>query len=167
MNAVLPWLDKAGKFAIEHIPCPHFSQAVTLTAPRAGVLHTTEGGWDGSLGVFKSHLRAALSGRPRQDRPTRPGRHDRRGAGHPQLARDRPGRGGRLSKETPWFFDDATAEAVAALMAVCQAEYGIPLSRPWADGVYGMARANDPHRAAGKFGTRRRMVRPRRRARAG
>ena len=57
-----------------------------------------------------------------------------------------------FSKETLWRPDDETAEAIAALMAVCKAEYGIPLSRPWADGVYGMARASDPHRAEGKFG---------------
>ena len=54
--SVKPWLDRAGQFAIEHIGgIPHFSKAVDLGAPRTGVLHTTEGGWDGSLAVFRQH----------------------------------------------------------------------------------------------------------------
>ena len=43
--------------------------------------------------------------------------------------------------------DEETAEALASLMAACEQEYGIPLTRPWPDGaIYGMARATDPHR---------------------
>ena len=57
------------------------------------------------------------------------------------------------SKEKLWMPDEETAEALASLMAVCQQEYGIPLSRPWPDGVYGMARASDPHRSEHPLGT--------------
>jgi hypothetical protein len=44
-------------------------------------------------------------------------------------------------------------DLIASLMMVCEAEYGIPLTRPWPDGVYGRARASDPHRHEGKFGS--------------
>jgi hypothetical protein len=56
-NSVKPWLDQAGKFPIAHIGgIPHFNASVLLDAPRTGVLHTTEGGWAGSLAIFKQHF---------------------------------------------------------------------------------------------------------------
>ena len=36
-------------------------------------------------------------------------------------------------------------------MVVCEKEWGIPLTHPWADGDYGRA-GDNPHRHAGKFG---------------
>ena len=56
-NSVRPWLDQAGKFPIAHIGgIPHFNGSVLLDGPRTGVLHTTEGGWAGSLAIFKQHF---------------------------------------------------------------------------------------------------------------
>ena len=145
---VKPWLDKVGEFTVEHIPCPHSSLPVNLQAVRKGVLHTTEGYWDAALSVFKQHFA-------------------------PQFLIG-PGRIAQLvqvstigsalvhrnadvvvqvevcgfSKQTPWMFDDATAEVVAALMATCSVEYGIPLTHYWKDGDYGVY-GDNPHRHAG------------------
>jgi hypothetical protein len=155
---VKPYLETAGRFTVEQIPCPHFSQAVDLNAPRAGVLHTTEGNWTGSLAVFKSHFAPHfLVGFDEVEKRVRVAQLVQIGTigaalvTHNWLALVQIEVVG-YSKETPWFFDDDTAEAVASVLATCHAEYGIPLSRPWPDGVYGMARANDPHRNGGQFG---------------
>ena len=57
MNEVKPWLETAGKFTVEHVPCPHFSEPVNLAGPRTGVIHTTEGGSiDGAMSVFRQHF---------------------------------------------------------------------------------------------------------------
>ncbi len=158
MNTVKPYLETVGKFTIEQIPCPHFSQAVDLTAPRAGVLHTTEGNWTSALGVFKTHFAPHfLLGYDDVQKRTRIAQLVQVGTigaalvTHNWLTLVQVEVIG-YSKQTPWFFDDDTAEALAALLATCKAEYGIPLSRPWPDGVYGMARADDPHRNGGQFG---------------
>jgi Putative peptidoglycan binding domain/N-acetylmuramoyl-L-alanine amidase len=156
---VKPWLEKAGRFAIEHIGgIPHFNQAVELDGPRTGVLHTTEGEWDGSLAVFKQHFAPHFllgndksQGKVRIAQLVQVGTIGAALVTHnwiPLVQVEMIG----YSKQTLWRPDDETAEAMAALMAACKAEYGIPLLRPWTDGVYGMARANDPHRNEGKFG---------------
>jgi Putative peptidoglycan binding domain/N-acetylmuramoyl-L-alanine amidase len=147
------WLETAGRFTVEPIGgIPHFAQTVDASAPPTGVLHTTEGSRDSSLAVFRRHYAPHFlvsAGRIEQLVPV--GFIGAAMVTHNWLAVVQV-EVVAYSKETPWFFDDATAEAVAALMAACKAEYGIPLSRPWPDGVYGMARANDPHRNGGQFG---------------
>jgi hypothetical protein len=150
---ILPWLTKAGRFDIEHIGgIPHFNQPIDPTAPPTGVLHTTEGGWDGSLAIFRQHYAPHfLVGPGRIAQLVQIGTIGAALVTHnwiPIVQVEVVG----FSKETLWSFDDATAEAVTALMAACKAEYGIPLTRAWADGIYGMARASDPHRNAGQFG---------------
>ena len=54
---LIPWLTRAGSFDVEHVGgIPHFNESVTLGAPRAGVLHTTEGATiEGAMSVFRSH----------------------------------------------------------------------------------------------------------------
>lgn len=150
---VKPWLERAGQFTLEHIGgIPHFNQAVDPDVARAAVLHTTEGGWDGSLGVFKRHYAPHfLVGPGRIAQLVQVGTIGAALVAHNWLALVQVEVVG-FSKQTSWIFDDATCEAVAALMAACKAEYGIPLTRPWPDGVYGMARASDPHRNGGQFG---------------
>ncbi len=150
---ILPWLAKAGRFDVEPIGAiPHFNQAIDPAAPPTGVLHTMEGGWDGSLSVFKQHYAPHfMVGPGRIAQLVQVGTIGAALVTHnwiPMVQVEVVG----FSQENLWLFDDATAEAVAALMAACKAEYGIPLTRPWADGVYGMARANDPHRNHGEFG---------------
>jgi hypothetical protein len=157
-DSIKPWLNQAGKFPISHIGgIPHFNVSVLLDSPRTGVLHTTEGGWAGSLGVFKQHF-----------------------APHFMVGFDSDSHGVRIaqlvqvgtigaalkannnkaivqiemigfSKETPWLPDDDTVEALASLMAQCSVEYGIPISHPWVDGDFGKAGPNS-HRESGNFG---------------
>jgi hypothetical protein len=154
---IKPWLDKAGAFTVEHIPCPHFSQPVALDSARTGVLHTTEGGWEGSLGVFKSHyaphfmvgMDSSLN-KVRIAQLVQVGTIGAALVTHNWLAIVQVEMIG-FSKETPWTPDDETAQALASLMAVCKAEYGIPLVHPWADGDFGRA-GDNPHRHAGKWG---------------
>ncbi|MGO9429778.1 peptidoglycan-binding domain-containing protein [Rhodoblastus sp.] len=158
---VLPWLAKAGRFDVEQIGgIPHFNQPIAEGAPPTGVLHTTEpgpnatpeAGWTSALSVFKQHYAPHfLVGPGRIAQLVQVGTIGAALVTHNWLALVQVEVVGS-SKETLWSFDDATAEAVAALMAACKAEYGIPLTRPWADGVYGMARASDPHRNHGEFG---------------
>ena len=153
------YLDKAGAFPVEQIPCPHFAQQVDLAAPPAGVLHTTEGNWAGSLAVFKSHYAPHfLLGFDETDKKVRIAQLVPVGfigaalVTHNWLARVQIEMIG-YSQERPWAEDEPTMDALAALMAVCFDEYGIPLQRAWPDTVYGRASASDPHRNQGQFGT--------------
>src|SRR5208283_2874471 len=134
---LFPWLAKAGRFDVEHVGgIPHFNQAVDPCAPPTGVLHTTEGGWDSSLAVFKQHYAPHfLVGPGRIAQLVQVGTIGAALVTHnwiPIVQVEVVG----YSKQQLWSLDDATSEAVAALMAACLAEYGIPLTRPWADGVY-------------------------------
>jgi Putative peptidoglycan binding domain/N-acetylmuramoyl-L-alanine amidase len=156
---MLQWLSKAGDFTVEHIGgIPHFAQPVLDDAPRAGVLHTTEGSTiEGAMSVFKTHfaphfaLGKSESGKIVVYQLVPIGFIGAALVTHNNLAIVQIEMVG-FSKETAWFPDDDTAAALAGLMAACRDEYGIPLSRPWPDGVYGMATASDPHRNAGQFG---------------
>ncbi len=148
MNQVKPWLDSAGKFTVERIPCPHESLPVNLAAVRKGVLHTTEGHWDDGLAVFKTHYAPHfLVGLGRIAQLVQVGT-----IGAALVHRNADAivqiEVCGFSQQAPWMFDDATAEALAALMAVCRREYGIPLTHYWKDGDYGVY-GDNPHRHAG------------------
>ena len=156
---ILPHLAKAGRFDVEQIGgIPHFNDPIRAGFPPTGIVHTTEGDdVEGALVVFRQHYAPHfLIGRDRAKtmhivQLVQVGTIGAALVTHnwiPIVQVEVVG----YSSEKPWLFDDATAEVVAALMAACKAEYGIPLSRPWADGVYGMARASDPHRNHGEFG---------------
>ena len=151
MNEVLPWLTTTGKYPVEHIPCPHFSQPVDLTAPRSLVLHTTEGGWDGSMAVFKHHYAPHfIVGPGRIAQLVQVGTIGAALRTHNWLAIVQIEVVG-FSKETPYDFDQKTLDALTDLLAVCKREYGVPLTHPWKDGDYGRA-GDNPHRHAGLFG---------------
>ncbi len=158
MATIKPWLDQAGKFPIAHIGgIPHFNVAVPLDAPRTGVLHTTEGGWAGSLDIFKRHFAPhfmlgfdANAGAVRIAQLVQVGTigaalkaNNRQAIVQVEMI--------GFSRKEPWLPDDGTAEALASLMAVCLVEYGIPLHRPWADGDFGSF-GDNPHRTSGKYG---------------
>jgi hypothetical protein len=153
-----PWLTKAGKFDIEHIGgIPHFNQSGKVNAPRTGVLHTTEGGWAGSLDIFKRHFAPhfmlGLDSRKKKVRIAQLVQVGTVGAAlkkhNNQVIVQIEMIG--YSKDELWRPDDETAEALASLMAVCYQEYDIPLKHPWKDGDFGRAGKN-PHRTSGKFG---------------
>jgi hypothetical protein len=155
---VKPWLESAGSFTIEHIGgIPHFNIPVDLTAPRTGVLHTTEGNWGGSMAVFQRHyaphFMLGLDSSQNKVRIVQLVQVGTIGAAlvthndHAIVQVEMIG----FSKETPWLPDDQTMDALASLMAVCNREYGIALTHPWPDGDFGRA-GNNPHRSAGKWG---------------
>jgi N-acetylmuramoyl-L-alanine amidase len=157
-SSVTPWLQQAGKFPIAHIGgIPHFNQSVLLGSPRTGVLHTTEGGWAGSLAIFKQHFAPhfmlgfdADAQKVRIAQLVQVGTIGAALKAHNNQAIVQIEMIG-FSKETPWLPDDDTVEALASLMAVCLAEYGIPLDHPWPDGDFGKA-GDNPHRSSGKYG---------------
>ena len=156
--SVKPWLDQAGKFTVEHIGgIPHFNTPVLLESPRTGVLHTTEGGWAGSLAIFKEHFAPHfLLGFDADAKKVRIAQLVQVGTIGAALKANNNRAIVQVemigfSKEQPWLPDDETVEALASLMAVCLAEYAIPLHRPWADGDFGSF-GNNPHRTSGKYG---------------
>ena len=57
------------------------------------------------------------------------------------------------AEEKSWQFQEPVKDFIASLMMVCEAEYGIPLTRPWPDAVYGRAKAKIRIDTLGKFGT--------------
>ena len=155
--SVKPFLESAGKFTVEQIPCPHFNQAVDLDAPRTGVLHTTEGDWTSSLAVFKTHYAPHfLLGLDASQNKVRIAQLVQVGTIGAALVTHNVGAIIQIetigySKQTLWLPDEGTLDALASLMAVCWREYGIALSHPWADGDYGVY-GNNPHRGSGKWG---------------
>jgi hypothetical protein len=154
-----PWLDQAGKFPISHIGgIPHFNTAVSLSTPRTGVLHTTEGGWAGSMSIFQHHYAPhflvgldASQGKVRIAQLVQIGTIGAALRAHNNKAIVQIEMIG-FSKTHPWLPDDETLEALASLMAVCALEYRIPLTHPWPDGNFGAA-GNNSHRSSGKYGT--------------
>ena len=150
--SVRPFLETAGRFTVEQSPCPHFSQPVNLSGPRTGVIHTTEGdSIDGALSVFKQHFAPQfLVGPSRILQLVQVGTIGAALVTHNSDAIVQIEVVG-FSKQTPWIFDDATLEPLAALLATIQHEYGVPLHHPWADGDYGLY-GDNPHRHAGKWG---------------
>jgi len=158
--ALKPWLTQVGRFPVEHIGgIPLFEiKPVDLSAPRAGVAHTTEGSTiEGALAVFKVHyaphflLGKDSAGHVRVMQLVQIGVMGLALEAHNNLALVQVEIVG-FSQEKPYSFDAETAEAVASLFASCHAEYGIPLSHPWPDGDYGRAGYKTAHRASGKFG---------------
>jgi N-acetylmuramoyl-L-alanine amidase len=150
-------IDKAGRFPVRQIQCPHFSTPIDLSAPRAGVLHTTEGGWAGSLDVFKIHYaphfvvgQNAVDNKVEIAQLVAVGTIGAAIVTHNSLAIVQIEMIG-YSKEALWLPDDETLDALASLMLVCRDEWDIPLTHPWPDGDFGRAGKN-PHRASGKFG---------------
>ena len=154
-----PWLEQAGKYPIAHIGgIPHINEGVLLDAPRTGVLHTTEGGWAGSLAIFKHHFAPhfmlGLDADVQKVRIAQLVQVGTIGAAlraHNNQAIVQVEMVG-FSQEKPWLPDDDTAAALASLMAVCASEYGVPLQHPWPDGDFGKAGKN-PHRSSGKYGS--------------
>jgi len=153
-----PTIDKAGRFPVVQAPCPfQHNLTIDLSAPPAGILHTTEGGWPGSLGVFKQHwaphFLVGLNGYGKAEiAQLMP-------IGFTGLACEAHNNKARVeiemigfSKPTLWLPDPETLDALASLMLACRDVWGIPLAHPWPDGDFGRA-GDNPHRHAGKLGT--------------
>jgi hypothetical protein len=155
-----PWLTKAGPYRIEKIPCPFPNDDVILSAPPTGILHTTEGGWDSALSVFRQHFAPHFL--------VGAGRIAQLGAlGKMAAAVEHPpgypetNRVARVqievvgfSKETPYLFDAKTTDALAELLAVLKIEAEIPLAHPFPDKMPAQPWATRSfiRRRAGKWG---------------
>jgi hypothetical protein len=138
---VRAWLDKAGPYRIEKIPCPHPNEGVDLAAPPAGVLHTTEGGWDSGMSVFRVHFAPHFlvgAGRIAQLVPLgKMATALEHPSGFPETNRvcrvqiEVVG----YSKTTLYQFDARTLDTLAELLAKLKGEAGIPLFRPFPEAM--------------------------------
>jgi hypothetical protein len=150
------WIDKAGEFEVKHLECPHSIEPVRLELPRSGILHTTEGGWRGSFGVFRTHFAPHfMVGYDENNKPAIAqlvpvGYRASSTRGHNNMALVQIEFVG-YSEEKLWLPEPQTLDALCSLMNVCWHQWGIPLSHPWDDGDFGMA-GDNPHRHSGKFG---------------
>lgn len=155
---ITPWITKAGKYPVAHTPCPYFKgEAVRLDVPRAGILHTTEGGWDGSMGVFRRHFAPHfVVGLDSHKKPAIAqlvpvGTIGAAIVTHNNLAVVQIEMVG-YAQDKPWLPDAETLDALASLMLTCRDVWGIALAHPWKDGDFGRA-SDNPHRHSGKLGT--------------
>lgn len=144
-------LQKAGSFDVESIPCRYYAGPTNLLGPRTGVLHTTEGGFQDALDEFKQKFAPHFlisADRITQLVPIGMSgaslvTHNNAALVQIELV--------AFSKEQPWFPDDATAARLVAVMATCRHLFGLPLSRPFPDGVWGKY-GDNPNRHANKWG---------------
>jgi len=136
-------LTSAGHYHVEQANCPA-TGPVNLKAPRAGVLHTTEGAFESAYNEFKTKFAPHfLLGR------------DKTGKvrivqfvwlGHYASALENHAGGvetntiavaqievAAFSKQTPWHLDAAVTDALASLLAELHTECDIPLTRPFPD----------------------------------
>lgn len=126
------WLARAGHYKIEHVRCPDYAGAVDLGAPAKGVLHTTEGGWDGSMSVFCRHYAPHFlvgPGRIAQLLPLGRAAAALEHTGWPEtnsVARVQIEIVGHAQHAT-WLPDAKTVDALAWLMAELERVAGIPL----------------------------------------
>ena len=154
------WIDRVGSYRVEKNPCPHPNLPVNLNSPRSGVLHTTEGGWNSAMSVFKQHYAPHFlvgPGRVAQLVPL----------GKMATALENPPGGYEtnriavcqievvgFSKEQPYQFPEATLDVLAKLLGVLEGECKIPLNRPFPDAMppKPWATTQFPRRHAGKWG---------------
>lgn len=153
-----PYLKAAGPYPVVQNPCPHFSMPVNLSAPRAGCLHTTEGGSsEGADAVFKRHFAPHfvvgpnLKGQVHIEQLVPVGCIGAALEAHNDLAIVQIEAVG-FSKEQSWCFEPKTLDALSYLFVEIEKQYGVPLTHPWADDDWGLAGYNTPHRRSGKFG---------------
>jgi hypothetical protein len=148
-------IDHAGRFPVMQLDCPHATKKVKLNKPRAGVIHTVQGGWSGGMSVFHRHYAPHfILGVDQEDvhiaQLVSIGYIGSSLKAHNDLAIVQIEIAGFCKTEL-WKPDDATCNALASLMVVCEKEWNIPLIHPWPDNDWGHAGDNS-HRHSGKFG---------------
>ena len=155
------WIDTAGPYDIERVPCPGTGRDVDIGHPRAGVLHTTEGGWDSAMAVFKRHYAPHFlvgTGRIAQLLPI--------GESAAALENDEFGVETNkwaivqievcgFSRTQPYSFPWSTTDPLAWLLVTLEEAAGIPLDRPFPDWMPPLPWATEsfPRRRSGKWGT--------------
>ncbi len=163
------WVSKIGPLKVDPISgCMRTHSSVNTGAPPAGLGHTTEGGWDSAISVFRSRLTAP----------------------HLQVQKKRVGQcvplgemaaalqnqaGGvetnsiirlqievvEFSKTSPWISDADTVETLAHIIVWAKDALGIPMDRafdsddlgptPWATESYSRRHAGKWGHTAGWF----------------
>ena len=153
-----PYIKEAGPYPVSYHHCPFYLGPVDLKAPRAGVLHTTEGSTEeGAESIFIRHfaphfcLGKSASGKIVINQLVPLGQAGAALEAHNQQAIVQIEMVG-FSKDALWLPDSGTLDALAHLMVVLEQECGIPLSHPWPDDDWGRAGYETPHRHSGKFG---------------
>jgi len=136
------WLTEAFGQKIERIECPHSNERIHPPVP-AGVLHTTEGSWEGSLAVFKQHYAPNfLVGKDRTGK-VRVAQLVPLGTMTAALEHSHAPETNRWatcqielvahSSEAPWSVGADVELALAKLMANLKQTEGINLRRPFSD----------------------------------
>jgi hypothetical protein len=144
------WLSKCGPYAVRKFPCRAYAGPVNMAAPRTGIMHTTEGKGL-PLGEFRTHYAPHFTLNDKEIVQLLPiGLSGAATRAHNNIAICQIEVVG-FSREELWFPDDETAKRLAAVMATMHHLFGVPLSRPFANGEWGKA-GDNPNRHAGHFG---------------
>jgi len=135
------WLSRAGPYRIERLPCPYINRNIDLSVPPTGVVHTTEGGWNSAMSVFRRHYAPTfLVGVNRIAQLVPLGKmcaaleHP---SGYPEtnlICRAQIEVVG-FSSVQPYQFVTGTLDALAELLAVLETECEIPLRRNFPDAM--------------------------------
>jgi len=136
-------LTTAGHYHIEQANCPA-TGPVTLKAPRAGVLHTTEGSFESAYSEFKTKfaphflLGRDKAGKVRIVQFVSLGQYASALENHAGGVETNTIAVAQIelvahSKTAPWQVDAGTLDALASLLAELHTECGIPLTRPFPD----------------------------------
>ena len=155
------WLHNALTYPVEALTVPHEHDAVVLSKPPAGVMHTTEGTFNAALDVFKVHFAPHfLVGASRIVQFVPLGtiaaalQHPPGGVETNRWARVQI-EVVAYSKMESWRPDQPTFDRLAALVATLERVAGIPLRRPWPDQLDAgttWAATNNPRRQNSKWG---------------
>lgn len=135
------YLARAGRFRVEHLPCPGPAGALVGTDRPKGVLHTTEGSFESALAIFRERdAPTFLLGRDKHGRvrvvQLRPlgacAAALEHPAGTPETNRAVMAQVeiAGYSQRKPWLPDDEVTEALATLMLTLEDAAGIPLRHP-------------------------------------
>lgn len=135
------WLDRAGRFKIEHVECPHPGDHIDLSKPPTGIVHTIEGGLASGMGVFRQHYAPTFAVGPHRIIQCVPlGFMAAAVENHPggvetnRIARVQIEVEGH-SETRPYSFPVEIEETVAALMAELRVVAEIPLTHPFPDAM--------------------------------
>jgi hypothetical protein len=155
------WLTKTvGGRKIERVPCPNPGQAVDMSAPPTGVLHTIEGSLESGMGVFRQHFAPHFTLDAHRILQLIPlgtiaaALENRAGGVETNLITRAQIEVAGSSNTKPWSFDEPTTNALADLLATLVHAADIPLERPFPDAMPALpwATPDFSRRHAGKWG---------------
>lgn len=169
MTSMSGTISKAVSYPVRQVSVPHDLIDCDQSRPPAGILHTTEGGWDGAMSVFRQHFAPNfMVGRNPEGKveivqfiPI-----GKMAAAVQNLAGGvETNRWARVQIEIvgfsslkPWLPGEDVCHALASLFDAIHDNPlgGIPLKRPFPDTLEAgitWASASNPRRRSGKWGT--------------